>query len=177
MKAALLGFSGSGKSTLAKRLSIHYGIKALHLDSVHWLSDWRERDAKEGRAIAENFLAENDSWVIDGNYSRYAYEKRLAQADLIIILLFNRFECLRRVLKRYRRYKNTVRADMGEGCKEKVDWEFIRWVLFDGRSRNRKKAFYNIAKANKDKTVIFKNQRALDKWLKANNIGNEKIDL
>lgn len=170
MKIAVLGFSGSGKSTLAKRLSRHYNIKALHLDSVHWLSGWQEREEQEGRQAVENFLKENDQWVIDGNYSRYSHKERIEQSNLIIILLFNRFTCLCRVLKRYKKYKNSVREDMGEGCEEKVDWEFAKWVFFEGRSKKRKQSFYDIAKKNKDKTIILKSQKALDNWLKAKGI-------
>ena len=44
MKISIIGYSGSGKSTLAKNLSKHYGIPVLHMDSVHFLENWKERD-------------------------------------------------------------------------------------------------------------------------------------
>lgn len=40
---------------------------------------------------------------------------------MIIMLLFNRFACLHRVVKRYKKFKNTTRPDMGKGCNEKLD--------------------------------------------------------
>ena len=49
------------------------------------------------------------------------YERRMEEADIIILLLFNRFSCLYRAYCRYIRYKNTTRPDMAEGCKEKFD--------------------------------------------------------
>lgn len=177
MKIAVLGFSGSGKSSLAKRLGIYYGIKTLHLDSVHWLNNWGERQEQEGREMVENFLKDNGHWVIDGNYTRYAHKERITQADLIIILLFNRFVCLSRVFKRYKKYKGTVREDMGENCKEKIDCEFVKWVLFEGRNKKRKSAFYDIARQYKDKTLIFKRQKTLDKWLNDNNINIDDLYL
>lgn len=91
MKIAILGFSGSGKSTLASFLSKRYQLPLLHLDRVQFERDWKERDSDEGRAIVQEFLDTHDSWVIDGNYSKFYKERRLEEADEIVLLLFNRF--------------------------------------------------------------------------------------
>ena len=45
----------------------------------------------------------------------------------------SRWNCLFRAWKRYRRYKGRVRESMAAGCPERFDWEFIRWILWDGR--------------------------------------------
>lgn len=74
-----------------------------------------------------------DKWVIDGNYSKVLYDKRLELADTIIFLDFNRFLCFKRILKRYFNYKGRTREDMGKGCDEKIDFEFVSWVLHKGR--------------------------------------------
>ena len=47
MKIAILGYSGSGKSKTAKKLSTHYNIQVLHLDTVQFLSGWVERDTQD----------------------------------------------------------------------------------------------------------------------------------
>ena len=60
------------------------------------------------------------------------YERRMEEADIIILLLFNRFSCLYRAYCRYIRYKNTTRPDMAEGCKEKFDLEFVKRKYFFG---------------------------------------------
>ena len=57
----------------------------------------------------------------------------MEQADQIIFLNFSRWNCLFRGWKRYRRYKGRVRESMAAGCPERFDWEFIRWILWDGR--------------------------------------------
>lgn len=44
MKIAVIGYSGSGKSTLAGVLGERYDIPVLHLDRVHFLPDWQERE-------------------------------------------------------------------------------------------------------------------------------------
>ena len=166
MKIVIRGYSGSGKSTLARRLAEQYGIPVLHLDRVHWTQNWTERDDAEKRQIVRDFLDGNDSWVIDGNYSSLYQERRLEEADQILLLLFDRFTCLHRVLRRYRRYKGKTRPDMGEGCEERVDAAFLRWVLWEGRSRKIRQNYAQIAAQYSEKTVILRNQRELDAWMR-----------
>ena len=167
MKIAVLGYSGSGKSTLAAQLGQLYGIPVLHLDRVHFLPNWVEREAAEKRRIVADFMHGNENWVIDGNYTKLFYNERTEQADMIIILLFGRFACLQRVIKRYRRYKGKTRPDMGDGCSEKLDGEFIRWVLRDGRTKSKKARFRIVCGKYPNKTVVLKNQRQLDEFIRS----------
>ena len=167
MKIAIIGYSGSGKSTLARGLSDKYSLPCLHLDSVHHLPGWEERSREESREIVGEFLATHDSWVIDGNYSKLHYEERLAQANQIIMLLFGRFNCLMRVRRRYREFRNTVRPDMAQGCEEKLDWEFVRWILKDGRGQAAKSRYQWVKEKYPEKITEIKNQRQLDNFIKS----------
>lgn len=143
MKIAIMGFSGCGKSTLARKLGEQYGLPVLHLDSIHFEENWVEKPREQELAEVRAFLdRHSDGWVIDGNYGALERERRLEESDRIILLELNRFVCLWRVLKRWLTYKGSTRPDMAAGCKEKVDWEFIRWVLHDGRTA-KKKADYD----------------------------------
>ena len=164
MKTAIIGFSGSGKSTLAEEIGRLEGAEVLHLDAVHFLPGWAVREKKEKERIVKDFLDSHDSWVVDGNYTKLSYERRMEEADRIVMLLFNRFACLSRVVKRYRRYKNETRPDMAEGCPEKLDREFVLWVLFGGRKRAAKKRYKMLRERFPEKTVILKNQKALDAY-------------
>ena len=121
MKIAIVGYSGSGKSTLARELAKIYQTDILHFDTVHFLPNWKIRDKEEKKRITKDFLDTHNSWIIDGNYSKLFYERRMAEADVIILLLFNRFLCLHRAYCRYLRYKNTTRPDMAKRSKEKFD--------------------------------------------------------
>ena len=159
-----MGYSGSGKSTLAREIGALCGADVLHFDSVHFLPNWEVRGKEEKQKITESFLDAHDSWVIDGNYSKLYYERRLEEADLIILLLFNRFSCLRRAHRRYLKYKNTTRPDMAEGCNEKFDFEFIKWILWEGRTKKARNRYADVISKYPKKTVVIKNQKQLDAY-------------
>lgn len=165
MKVAILGYSGSGKSTLAKRFGKHYNIPVLHLDTVQFLPNWVERDREEGRLITSKFM-ENDSWVIDGNYSAFLQKERLEEADKIIFLDLPRRICFYRAIKRYFKNKNKTREDMAKGCIEKMDLEFAWWVLHEGRNKEKRVHYKSIQEKYKDKTVVLKNSNDLELLLK-----------
>jgi len=166
MKIAILGYSGSGKSTLARFLGKRYGIEVLHLDRVHWLPGWQERDKESKQKIIGDFLDGHTSWVIDGNYTKYSLGRRLEEADLIILLLFGRFACYLRALKRLGQYKGRSRPDMTEGCQEKVDWAFTKWIFRDGRTAKIREGYRSIQKQYPVKTRIIRNQRQLECFMK-----------
>jgi adenylate kinase family enzyme len=172
MKIAIMGYSGSGKSTLARALAQSFGTPVFHFDAVQFLPGWRIRDEKEKREMTEKFMDENESWVIDGNYSKLCYERRLSEADEIILLLFNRLDCLCRAYRRYRKYKNTTRPDMAEGCNEKFDLEFVGWILWGGRSKRAKKRYRDVILQYGEKTTVIKNQKELNRYLEK--LGNVK---
>lgn len=165
MKIAIIGYSGAGKSTLARRLGELYGVPVLHLDTVEFLPDWQKRELDEKRRIVADFMRENDGWVIDGNYSKLFRAERLEQADMIVMLLFNRFACLSRVIKRFRAFKGKSRPDMSDGCAEKLDREFILWVLHGGRTKAKKADYRAVAEKYPAKTAALKNQRETNAFL------------
>lgn len=165
MKIAIIGFSGSGKSTLAKIISEEYNIPVLHLDTVHHLPQWKERERESELEIVDSFICNNDSWVIDGNYNKVHFERRMEMADHIIYLRLGRLTCFFRAYRRYKKYKNKSRPDMTEGCEEKFDREFISWLLFTGRRRKRRSRFEDVAKRYADKVTVIKTQHQIDKFV------------
>lgn len=161
MRIAIIGYSGSGKSTLAARLGEAFGVPVLHLDSVHWLPGWVERPREEDLRLVRAFLDGNGAWVVDGNYASLFYEERMEKADRIIFLSFNRFTCLHRAIKRAKQYKGRTRPDMGEGCPEKMDLEFAKWILHDSRTGRTKSRYRQLQAAYPQKFIEIKNQKAL----------------
>ena len=170
MKIAVVGYSGSGKSTLSRKLAQKYGVDVLHLDTVHWLPGWQMRTREQKDAIVGEFLDTHDGWVIDGTYSKQHFERRMREADKIIFMNFNRLACLCRVVKRYMTYRGKTREDMGEGCPEKLDFDFAMWVLFKGRTRQVKERYKQMIKKYDDKVVILKNQSQIDSFEREYNL-------
>ena len=167
MKIAVIGYSGSGKSTLAARLAEKQGVPVLYMDTVHWLPGWKEREREEKRAIVTAFLDENESWVIDGNYKSDCYDRRMEEADKIVFMAFGRFACLRRVIRRYRENKGRARASMTEGCEERLPPDFLLWVFYTGRTKKRKRVYYDTVKRYAEKSTVIRNQKQLDAFYEA----------
>lgn len=165
MKISIFGYSGSGKSTLARIIGEARHIAVLHMDTVHWLPGWQTRSTEEKRKITEEFLDNYDSWVIEGNYSKLFFERRTEESDEIILMLFNRFSCLKRVIARYKKYKGRTRPDMTVGCDEKVDWKFIKWVLWEGRSKEAVDRYRRLISKYGDKVTVIRNQRQLNAYI------------
>ena len=167
MKIVLMGYSGSGKSTLARKLGEQYRLPVLHLDAVHWTPGWVGRPVEQSREIVAQFLDSHEGWIIDGDYSKLHRERRLQEADRILLLQLPRLVCLYRVLRRKLAYQNTVRPDMGAGCPEKLDWEFVKWVLWQGRTRQRAAFFRDLDRRFPGKVTVLRSQKQIDAWLAA----------
>lgn len=158
MKIAVLGYSGSGKSTLARRLGEYFQVPVLHLDVVNFLPGWQERDGEEGRAMVRAFM-EGDGWVIDGNYRRLLQAERLAGADWIIFMDFPRRVCFYRAFRRYLTFRGRVRDSIAEGCEEKFDWAFAKWILVDGRKRPVRENYRSICEKYAAKTSVCRSSK------------------
>ena len=164
MKIAVIGYSGAGKSTLARALGERYGIPVLHFDTVHWAPGWQERDKAEVHRLVHEFM-EQPEWVIDGNYTKYEYQRRMSEADEIIFLDLPCLTCFFRAWKRFFQYRGQTREDMGEGCQEKMDLEFIWWLLWKERGRAKKKWLAAGLEKYLDKVTVLKSQKEIDRYL------------
>lgn len=166
MKIAILGHSGSGKSTLARQLGEKYGLPVLHFDAIHFLPGWVETDRPSKREKVTAFLdAHPEGWVMDGNYMKICAQRRFEEANHILYLDFPRRVCLPRVLKRWLTYKGKTRPDMAPGCDEKVDAAFLKWVLRDGRTPEKRAEFEAVGKQYPDKFHHYKSPKQLEKEL------------
>lgn len=125
-KIAIIGSGGAGKSTLAVQLGETLGLDVYHIDSLFWKPGWVSIPRDELREILTE-LVQRESWIIDGNYSD-SLDIRLAVADTVVFLDFPRHICLWRVIKRFLQNRGKVRPDMGPGCPEQIDCEFINWI-------------------------------------------------
>lgn len=162
-KILVIGSSGAGKSTFAVRLGKAIGIEVIHLDKLHWKPNWTEPSKIDWRVTVENALMA-DSWIMDGNYSG-TMEMRIAACDTVIFLDFPRLVCIYRILKRVAFYHREKRPDMAEGCNERFDWEFLKWV-WNYPTRSKPKVEAMLEKNRNEKTVIrLKSKREVENFL------------
>lgn len=166
-KIAIIGSGGSGKSTLARRLGDITGLKVHHLDRLFWKSGWESITKEELKEKIYDIIAE-ESWIIDGNYSS-TMEMRLEAADTVIYLDFSSLICLWGITKRRFMYAKKERPDIAAGCNEKLDWEFVRWVLtFRRRNRKNQLELMEKYKAGRD-MIVLKNRRAVEDFVSSLN--------
>jgi adenylate kinase family enzyme len=161
MKIAVIGYSGSGKSTLAKKMHDTYQLPLLYLDTVQFENGWKERKRKEAVSLVREFMAQSD-WIIDGNYTGFLQEERMAAADKIIFMDFSRWNCLYRAVHRYFQYRNTSRESISPGCFEKIDAEFIWWILYKGRTAEKRQRYQQIMAQYPEKMTVIRKQKELD---------------
>jgi adenylate kinase family enzyme len=126
-RIAVIGCPGAGKSTLATLIARATDLPLIHLDAEHWQPGWvePEREAWLARAAA---LADGPHWVIDGMYNS-TLPARLRRPTLVVYLDLPTATCLWGAMKRVRRWRGRSRPDMTEGCPEKLDAEFVAYIL------------------------------------------------
>ena len=158
----IIGCGGAGKSTLARQLGEKTGLPVVHLDRLFWHPGWVESTKEEiDEKIAQ--AMEQPRWIMDGNYNR-TMSKRLETCDTVIYLDFSTFACLMGVAKRVITTYGQVRPDMGEGCPERFDWEFLKWVW--NYNRNKRERNYDLLAQHPDKDIhILKNRRQVKAFL------------
>ncbi|USK26812.1 topology modulation protein [Bacillus sp. CMF21] len=128
--------AGVGKSTFARRLGELLEISVYHLDALYWKPEWVEASLEEF-ADDQQKIVSLDQWIIEGNYSN-TYDIRVQNADTIIYLELPLIVCLYRVFKRWIQNIGKTRPDMGEGCKEKLDFQFLKFICTTYYPRKKK---------------------------------------
>lgn len=125
-KVLVVGSGGAGKSTFSRRLAEETGLPVIHLDAFYWNAGWVATDQEEWTRTVEQLVA-RDRWIMDGSFIG-TLDMRLAVCDTVIFLDIPRTLCLWRVIRRRIQFHGRSRPDLAEGCLEKVDWEFMRWI-------------------------------------------------
>lgn len=145
---------GVGKSTFARRLGEILHISVYHLDTLYWKPGWVETSIGEF-SKSQQEIVHRERWIMEGNYSS-TMEIRAEQADTIIYLELPLLICLFRVFKRWLTYRGRTRPDLGEGCKEKIDWHFIQFIYttYDSCRKKMAERFRKFQAADAKKEII-----------------------
>lgn len=166
-KILIIGSAGSGKTTFAIKLSEIINLPIIHLDKEYWLPNWEKPDHNEWVKKVDSLLNQ-ECFIMDGNY-RSTMEQRLNRADMVIFLDYKRGTCVRSAFKRMIKNKKKQRFDLADGCIEKIDFSFLKWV-WDFPKKYRPEI---VEKLNKLKipVVIFKSRKESEIFL--NKLKNE----
>ena len=159
----IIGCGGSGKSTLTRELSKKVNLPVVHLDKIFWKEDWINISVEEfDKLLNEEIIKEK--WILDGNYQR-TLKERLKYCDTVIYLDYPRRTCLYGVIKRVLSNYGRVRLDMADGCLERFDLDFMKWIW--NFNKTHRDNFYNILKEENDKEIhIFKNRKECNEFIK-----------
>jgi adenylate kinase family enzyme len=154
----VMGSSGSGKSTFARRLAAVTGIPIVSLDALFWKPGWVESDRVAfGARVAE--AMRQPRWIMDGNYTAAEGELRRDSSDTVIWFDLPRSSCMLGILTRIAASYGRVRPEMAEGCPEKIDFEFFRYV-WTYRKEQRPKLLAFFEGLQHDQTFITFTDRA-----------------
>ncbi|PKR77049.1 AAA family ATPase [Halalkalibacillus sediminis] len=158
----VLGSSGAGKSQLSRRLGKLMNTEVFHLDSFFWQPGWKAIN-KDEFINAQMKIVEEDQWIIDGTYLS-TLDIRYEKADTIIFLEYPRVKCLYRAISRFLKYRGRKRPDMGKGCPEKIDMEFLKYI-WDFPKKNGRKIKAKLSEEEKRTVIHLTSQKETDEFL------------
>ena len=160
----IIGCGGAGKSTLARQLGEKLDLPVIHLDKLWWKPGWVESTREE---FDEKLALELEKprWIIDGNFDR-TMPQRMARCDTVIYLDFPRVACLMGVLKRVMTTCGKVRPDMAEGCPERLDLDFLKWVWYYNPNK-RENNYRLLNEAEGIETIVLRNRRMVKRFLRS----------
>jgi adenylate kinase family enzyme len=127
-RVAVLGSGGAGKTTVAVELGRRTGLPVVHLDVLNWAPGWVARPREEFCAALAAAVAD-DLWILDGNFLEGdPDDPRFERVDTMVFLDLPRRTSIRRAVTRRVRDRGRQRPDLPEGCEEKIELWFFRWM-------------------------------------------------
>lgn len=125
-RVLVVGCAGAGKTWFSECLAVRTGLPLVHLDRHFWRPGWVTPETEDWRRQVDALIAA-PRWIMDGNYGG-TLERRLPRADTVFFLDLPRSVSLWRVLKRTLQHYGKVRGDLAEGCPERFDLAFLRYI-------------------------------------------------
>ncbi|MCL2522902.1 MAG: deoxynucleoside kinase [Erysipelotrichales bacterium] len=160
-RISVVGMAGSGKSTLAMKLGALLKLPVHHLDCYYWKENWVTSEDEEFFERIK-VVAENDKWIIEGNY-RGTMVDRFERSDLIIFLDYDFDFCIQSVKDRRLQKERIGLPDYLEDD-EKAFKEFIDY-LYNEFPEKMETLIRPLIKQYKHKLLVFKNREELKAYL------------
>ena len=170
-RISIIGCCGAGKSTLSKKLQAITNLPLIHLDREFWTAGWEPSDKEDFQSRMKS-IYDRDQWIIDGHYLS-TMDVRLLRSDTVFHLDFSTSLCLFRTLSRMISGLGRDRSDCAEGCPERFDWEFIRYVA-SFRRNFRSRTMELLAKHKHLQIHTFHNPRELQEYLSNRELGRRE---
>lgn len=157
-KIIVIGCPGAGKSTFSRKLSEVTGIKLHYLDML-WHKPDKTNISREEFDIGLEKIMANESWIIDGNYTR-TLEARLKECDTVFLLDYPLEICLEGAASRI----GKERVDL-PWTEDEFDEEFKQYII--DFSRDNLPEIYELLDKYRDtkKIIIFKSRNEADDYL------------
>lgn len=157
-KIIVIGCPGAGKSTFSRKLSDVTGIKLHYLDML-WHKPDKTHISREEFDIELEKIMTNESWIIDGNYTR-TLEARLKECDTVFLLDYPLEICLEGAASRI----GKERVDL-PWTEDEFDEEFKQYII--DFSKDNLPVIYELLDKYRDtkKIIIFKSRNEADDYL------------
>ena len=130
-KILVFGNSGSGKSTFAQKLGKKLGIKVYHLDEICLDSTWKKLPPNIIVPRVQKIM-DQESWIIEGNYSSTLFLERFNEATMVITLETPVYLCVYRIFKRFLSIALNKASRIGgnEVQKNTISFKFLYWIIW-----------------------------------------------
>ena len=159
----IIGNSGGGKSTMAAKMAQILDLPLIHLDTHFWQPGWTEPPDEEWHEIVKSLIS-REKWIMDGNFSG-TLTIRAERADTIILLDMPRYVNMTGIFRRVIKYYGKRRPDLPDGCPEKFDWQFTKWV-WNFKKNSRPKMMAKLEPFRSSKNIItLKSRKEVNKFV------------
>ncbi len=168
-KFTVVGSSCAGKTTVSKVIAEKLDIEYIGIDYISWLPNWVTIPEEDLRRIINETTSAN-SWVIDGNYSRF-HDLTLNRSEAIIWLNYSFMRVFSRSL--YRTIKHVItQEEIFPGCKgyffrsfctkDSIIWYVIKtWK----KKRNKYRKIFDEKVFGDKEYIECNNQKELDQYV------------
>lgn len=168
-RIVIIGISGTGKTTIARIVSNILEIPIIHYDKFVRDKNRTEVNEKIVEKKLEHAMKEK-KWIMEW-YIHPAAKSRLEKADKILYLDYSWYNAMFGGIKRRRQHRGSTRAEMAEGCIEKLDVKYLKVM----RTREERQEIEDAIIGFENKVIRLKTKKETRNWIKEIEKNKKKI--